>query len=52
MTISQSREEGKGLLFLSRQNGLLSPPPVFSRQQNKTEETDTQTELVLPLLQK
>lgn len=26
MTISQSREEGKGLLFLSRQNGLLSPP--------------------------
>jgi hypothetical protein len=35
MTISQSREEGKGLLFLSRQNGLLSPPPVFSRQQTR-----------------
>jgi hypothetical protein len=34
MTISQSREEGKGLLFLSRQNGLLSPPPVETTKQS------------------
>ena len=28
------KEEGKGLLFLSRQNGLLSPPPVETTKQS------------------
>lgn len=31
----------KGLLFLSRQNGLLSPPPVFSRQQTRQKRQTT-----------
>jgi hypothetical protein len=43
MTISQSREEGKGLLFLSRQNGLLSPCTCvssFSKNRRRDRQTN------------
>lgn len=59
MTISQRKRKERGFFFSPAKTDFFLPLSlscviflIFHSTTNKTEETDTQTELVLPLLQK